>query len=112
MRDAFRWIGAVAVGTLLLPVAALLAGNHSHACSECGGGVCRPVAATLKEKKHTWEVECKQICIPAPRWPWELCCEPKCGKVKTVKLLKKVEYECEKCGYQWEIHGDACRCGK
>jgi hypothetical protein len=89
-------------------------GIQGHGCPECGCAVCRPVQVPVKEKQHCWEVECKQICIPAVRWPWESCCEPpRCGKVKTVKVLKKVEYECTKCGYKWEIQAvDCCPCGK
>jgi hypothetical protein len=88
-------------------------GIQGHGCPECGCAVCHPVQVPVKEKQHCWEVECKQICIPAVRWPWEKCCEPRCGKVKTVKVLKRVDYECTKCGYKWEIQAvDCCPCGK
>ena len=30
-------------------------------------------------------------------------CAPKCGRVRTVKVLKKKSIECKKCGYEWEI---------
>jgi hypothetical protein len=33
----------------------------------------------------------------------ECGCAPKCGRVITVKVLKKKSVECEKCGYEWEI---------
>jgi hypothetical protein len=112
MPSAIRVARTFALVVLLIPVAAAFAGGHGHACPECGCAYCQPVPTTLKETKHCWEVECKQICIPAARWPWEKCCEPRCGKVKTVKVLKKVNYECEKCGYKWEIHGVDCACGK
>lgn len=32
----------------------------------------------------------------------------RCGKVKTVKVLKKVDYECKKCGYEWKIYDVGC----
>jgi hypothetical protein len=112
MPTPIRFLWAIGWAALLVPAAATLAGGQGHACPECGCAICRPVETMLKEKKHCWEVECKQICVPAARWPWEKCCEPRCGKVKTVKVLKKVEFECEKCGYKWEIHGAGCACGK
>jgi hypothetical protein len=89
------------------------AGQHGHGCPTCGCKVCQPVPGTVKEKKHCWEVECKEICIPLARLPWEPCCAaPKCGKVKTVKVLKKIDYECEKCGYKWEVLSAGCApCG-
>ena len=84
----------------------LMAGGHHgcHCCPECDNPVCQPTPVTVKVSKHCWEVECKQICIPAFKGPWAPCCEePKCGRVRTVKILKKVPYECEKCGYKWEV---------
>lgn len=72
-------------------------------CPECGCKTCVATPETTKVKKHCWEVECKDICIPRFRWPWESCCEPACARVKTVKVLKKKEYECEKCGYKWTV---------
>ncbi len=80
-------------------------------CPDCGNKVCQAEPTTVKEKKHCWEVECKDICIPRFKWWWE-CCEtpPRCGQVKTVKVLKKKEYECEKCGYKWEVKTVDCDC--
>lgn len=111
-----RLTAALATGLLLVHAAAgLLAagGIQGRGCPECGCAVCRSVEALVKEKKHRWEVETRQICIPAVRWPWEKCCEPRCGQVKTIKVLKRVDYECTKCGYKWEIQAvDGCPCGK
>lgn len=95
----------------------LKAGGHLRGgacCPDCGHKICQPEPITTKEKKHCWEIECKDICIPAIKWWWEPCCTPpKCGQVKTIKVLKKVEYECEKCGYKWKVIdvGD-CDCQK
>ena len=36
---------------------------------------------------------------------------PRCGRVKEVKVLKKKEYECEHCGYEWKIY-DVCNVGQ
>jgi hypothetical protein len=85
-------------------------GKH---CPQCDHSVCHAVPETTKQEKHCWQVECKEICIPAIKWPWSPCCEPpRCGKVKMVKVLKKVEYECERCGYRWEIQCSPCRRGE
>jgi len=97
----------------LLGAAPLLAyagpGHHHDACPECGTAVCLPSIGVVKEKHHRWEVECKQICVPHIRWPWQPCCElPKCGHVKNVKVLKRIEYECEKCGCKWDVKCDGC----
>jgi hypothetical protein len=81
-----------------------LAGRHGgDCCPDCGHKVCQPKQETIKEKKSCWDVVCKDICIPKAKWPWESCCQPQCARVKTVKVLKKVEYECEKCRTKWEV---------
>jgi hypothetical protein len=85
--------------------------GHGHCCPQCDA-ICVPVPEVQKEKHHCFEVECKTICIPAIKWPWQSCCEPpRCGKVKTVKVLKRVEYECEHCGYKWEVQSACGKCG-
>jgi hypothetical protein len=111
MPSTSRLVWAIGLIAILMPSAATRAGGHGPACPECDCAICQPVATTLKEKEHTWQIECKQICIPVPRL-WDKCCEPPCGKVKTVKVLKKVEYECSKCGYKWEIRAIECPCSK
>lgn len=79
-------------------------------CPKCSTKVCRPEPTKEKEEKYCWEVECKEICIPHFKWPWAPCCEPpKCGRVRTVKVLEKKEYECEKCRYKWEIVDCGCK---
>ncbi|HEX5105394.1 MAG TPA: hypothetical protein VFV87_16360 [Pirellulaceae bacterium] len=86
---------------------------QGHNCPHCGHHQpCPAVPVTIKEKKHCWQVECKNFCIPPIKWPWDHCCEPGCGKVKTVKVLKKIEYECARCGYEWEAPSVCCECGK
>jgi len=77
-------------------------------CESQGCKTCRLHVETLKVKKHCFHVECKEICIPPVRFPWQKCCELKCGKIKTVRVLKKNEYTCEKCGYKWTVE---CQCG-
>jgi hypothetical protein len=108
-----RYLGTLVVAALLLQLGvALASAKGGHGCPLCGCAVCRPVETIVKEKKHCWEVECKTICIPAIRWPWTDCCQPPCGKAKTVKVLKKVEYECARCGYEWELQAVECQCSE
>jgi hypothetical protein len=82
-------------------------------CSKCSSGRCPRVqcpscekyckveSEIVKEKKYGWDVECKPICIPKVTFPWQKCCEPKCAKMKYVRVLKKEEYECEHCQYKF-----------
>ena len=78
-------------------------------------------------KKHFYEVECKTICIPKVTFPWQ---KPRCNKcdggcdtgrcdcpvpckgahVRTVKVLHKFEYECERCKYKWTPVCLGCDC--
>ncbi len=85
---------------------------NSNYCSH-GCKTCRLYVETLKVKKHCFNIECKDICIPPVRFPWQKCCELKCGKIKTVRVLKKHEYTCEKCGYKWDVENlcGACSTG-
>lgn len=81
-----------------------LAGDGCNSCPKCNNKVCQPSPEMKKEKKVAYNFDCKDICIPGIRWPWQPCCdEPNCGKVRTVKVLKKFEYECEHCGTKWSV---------
>lgn len=97
----------LAVLALALLSQSALAGRHC--CPDCGAKTCVAIPETKTEKKSCYKTECKDICIPKFRFPWQMCCTPKCGKVITVKVLKKVDYECKKCGYTWEIN-EVCSC--
>jgi hypothetical protein len=111
-RAARAWLMMLIVPAIIaFATSNIFGGVSGHCCScpECGEECC-PQPTTIKEKKHCWEVECKNICIPAIKWWWQDCCElPMCGRVRTIKTLKKVEYECEKCGYKWEAP-QSCKC--
>lgn len=101
-------LGGVALLLAALAVPLLAGPKDCHVCPQCASKVCVPIPEKGKENRYCWKVEYKDICIPKFRWPWQMCCAPECGKVRTVKVLKKVEYECEHCGYQWEIKTVGC----
>ena len=73
--------------------------------SACTPMTCKPVCKYVPIKKQCFIVECKPICIPAIRFPWEKCCtEIQCGEMKYVNVLKKHEYECgEKLVVEWVL---------
>lgn len=123
------------IKTLLASLALMLASQTLFAgevcCPDCGKA-CEAIPITTTVKKHCYKIEYKQICIPGlciPSFSWfsKKCCEsgscgspscstcttrpctPRCGRVKTIKVLKKVEYECKSCGYEWRIcNVDSC----
>ncbi|VAX40633.1 hypothetical protein MNBD_PLANCTO02-1404 [hydrothermal vent metagenome] len=73
-------------------------------CTECESEkTCLPESVTQKVKKSCYRIEYKEICIPKVRFPWEKYCEPKCGKVITVKILKKKKYTRKKQATKWNI---------
>ena len=76
-------------------------------------------------KRECYEVECKQICIPRVTFPWQkkTCCSAcggkgcrdgksgccaahTCAKAKSVRVLKKYEYECPACKFHWIPDGE------
>ncbi len=94
-------------------------------CPCCGSDkVCRTYAKVDTVEKDCWEVECKEVCIPAIRFPWESCCcrdscdgrsslLSKCGRVRTVRVLKQVTSEEDTCTYEHKVEcaQDCCRRG-
>ena len=91
-------------------------------CGKCNGTCYLKVEKTTKEKS-CFKVETKQICIPKVRFPWQpkvdcdSCdsagnCTSRCGRVKTILVLKKHKYECPDCKYTWEVASSgACDSG-
>ena len=115
MNQNWHLPGAIVIAMLFVALngfpAVISAGNRHgcHCCPECEHTICVPTPVTEKVSRHCWGVDCKVICIPAIKWPWQSCCEPpQCGRAKTVKVLKKVELECQKCGYQWDVKCVPC----
>ncbi len=68
-----------------------------------GCGYCISEAKLEKEKKTTFKVESKEICVPAVQFPWSKCKTQKCGQVKVVCELKKGSTNVEKCKYEWKV---------
>lgn len=72
-------------------------------CPDCEG-YCELTIEMGEEERSCYKVEQKEICVPAITFPWQKCCGPvKCGKAKTVKVLKKHKFKCPKCECKWEV---------
>ena len=119
--------GLIMFGIVLLYGVEVFANDGCCNCPECGTKVCVAKPVTKTEKKTVFSVEKKDVCIPKVRFPWQVkrnnacgngscdsscdgagngCgagCAPMCGRVRTIKVLKKKSIECKKCGYEWEI---------
>ncbi|WP_146453141.1 hypothetical protein [Bythopirellula polymerisocia] len=65
--------------------------------------VCCPKNVIGTEEKSCWKVACEYVCVPGFRFPWDKCCGPVCGWVRRVNVLEEHKYECETCGYEWEV---------
>lgn len=76
-------------------------------CPNCKA-YCKFEMVDGKEEKSCWCVERKAICIPRITFPWQKCCEPKCGRVKWVKVLKEMTYECDRCQCKWTVVEEPC----
>ena len=92
------------VTALLITTRAALARNCT-CCPDCNKKVCVATPEETTVDRHCYEVKCKEICIPKFQLPWAKtnCCRPKCGRVRTIHVLIKVDYECKACGCTWEI---------
>ncbi len=87
-------------------------------CS-CCEPVCCPKRIEGQEEKSCWKVAGEYVCVPGFRFPWDKCCGPKCGWVRCVNVLEEHKYECDTCGYEWEVkyvctsagkHRQQCKC--
>lgn len=112
---------------------------ESNACGD-GCGDCEECVLSVecgKKTKECFDVECKTICIPPVRFPWQKklgceacangcaggcaqsacadsacpngCCAPdRKAKTKVVRVLKKFEYECPAVKYIWKPLSKCC----
>lgn len=78
------------------------------AACPCCQHVCRLSIQDERETRYCWEVERKPTCIPPVRLPWQKCCTPKCARLRYVRVLKKVEYECPVCKHHWSPETTSC----
>ena len=65
---------------------------------------CTLESKKVKEDKTRFQVEQKEVCVPAVRLPWMKCNPPKRSRVRTVNVLKKEKYKGETCEYKWSVH--------
>ena len=119
----------IAIGllaTTIKPIAVAATCECASACNDrCPN--CKLEIKKEPVKKHFYTVECKTICIPRVTCPWEKPCERICdgtcasdcctcpfpckgARTRKVKVIRKFEYECEKCKYKWTptCSGDDC----
>ena len=92
----------LAAAALAFTAQAAVAGDRC-CCPGCGKVVCVATCEPHAVDKYCYVVDRKHICIPRFRWPWQMCCRPKCSQVRTVNVLRKVDYECEHCGWVWKV---------
>ena len=71
--------------------------------AECGcvSECCQQHVEIIKETKYCWEVEQRQVCIPTACCPWLEWLPFGKGSIRTVNVLEKHEWECEKPVYKW-----------
>lgn len=80
-------------------------------CCSSYGKSCSPEVKEIEVAHNCYADKCKDVCIPAVRFPWEDCCSPlRCGRVRSVKQLTKWEYKCPDCEVKWNVVNDGC-CG-
>ena len=98
-----RYLAMLGLGLLLL-------GSGCCATRCCSyGKTCSPEIKATEVKHNCYCDTCKDICIPAVRFPWEDCCAPlRCGYVRSVKQLTKWEYKCASKEVKWNVVNSGC----
>ncbi|PQO42376.1 hypothetical protein [Blastopirellula marina] len=82
---------------------------HTQTCCSSCGKTCSPEIKETESTHNCYADKCKDVCIPAVRFPWEDCCDPlRCGKVRSVKVLTKWEYKCPDCEVKWNVVNSGC----
>ncbi|RCS54438.1 hypothetical protein DTL42_04660 [Bremerella cremea] len=78
-------------------------------CCSSDGKTCSPEVKEIETAHNCYADKCKDVCIPAVRFPWEDCCDPlRCGKVRSVKVLTKWEYKCPDSEVKWNVVNSGC----
>lgn len=101
------FIAMLAAASLVVPNVAVADQFGCPQCRSCGGA-CVLKAEPVVEEETCYEVECQQVCIPAVRFPWDSCREPKCGRIRLVSVLKKESRETTACKYEWVVVCSRC----
>ena len=99
---------AIAMALLMMPIATNHAASPIANCgctstSACGTKACSKVKCC----------SCGKTCVPElVNGEKTKSCTPQCGKVISVRELKKVEYKCPSCEYTWKVVSTGCgECG-
>ena len=107
---------AFLLAAIVLTAAGTVRAEHGD-CDRCDNDccedekICCPQTVTKTVRESCFEVECKEICIPRFRFPWSKECESRCGRVRTIKVLKRRHYTFEKCVCRWTIESSCPKCG-
>lgn len=126
-----RWF-AVAVAMSAMLIAGLAASGRADDCCEeecCNqpNKVCRLVCEPETVKEHAWKCECEDFCLPPPshccgekcecdcksrfgQWCYKIWNPAGCPKLRTRKILVKVEVEKKKPGYHWVVEECCDQC--
>ena len=90
------------VAVLCLPADAVVADDLTpEAEYGCASGCCQQHVEIVKETEYCWEVGNRQVCIPPVCCSWLEWLPFGKGDVRTVNILKRHEWECEKPVYKW-----------
>jgi hypothetical protein len=132
MRNRYRiLVGAASIACLFVLATviswpALAECDPESGCSTCCPK-CKLSVSSEEIKKHFYRVECKTICIPKVTFPWQKpccigcdggcdggCCDCpipcKGAHLRTIKVLRKFAYQCERCKYKWTPECLSCDC--
>jgi hypothetical protein len=85
-------------------------GDKGVCCAQCGQKICCPEVDEKDVTKSCWNTECKEVCVPPIRLPWDRCCTLACGGiVRTINVLKETEYKCKEKTYSWKPVCASCQ---
>ena len=72
-----------------------------QSCPQCHNDDCCLQIKKVCEENSCYKTEQKVVCVPKIQWPWEKDCPPIRSQSRTVNVLKKHIYKCERCAYEW-----------
>ena len=95
--------------SLAMAQAAVAGHAGKSACFCCAQKRCELTVSMATEETDCFEVECKDVCIPPVTFPWE-CRPKKCGRIRSVNVLKTETRERQVCEYTWDVIVICPRC--